>query len=126
MPLYDRLIKAKAPQMVVISAVELRSSEASAQVQLRPGDISYNDFKGAVPCSETRARSWWPSERSVGPVEATATQLPYIAGAYEHTNINFSSGTTGEPKAIAWTHVTPLRCFADGWAHQDIRPGLSA
>lgn len=29
----------------------------------------------------------------------------------------------GEPKAIPWTHVTPLRCAADGWAHQDIQPG---
>lgn len=31
--------------------------------------------------------------------------------------------TQGEPKAIPWTHVTPLRCAADGWAHQGIVPG---
>ena len=30
---------------------------------------------------------------------------------------------TGEPKAIPWTHVTPIRCGADAWAHQDVRPG---
>jgi hypothetical protein len=30
---------------------------------------------------------------------------------------------SGEPKAIPWTHVTPLRCSTDAWAHQDIRYG---
>lgn len=29
----------------------------------------------------------------------------------------------GEPKAIPWTHLTPLRCALDGWAHMDVRPG---
>lgn len=29
----------------------------------------------------------------------------------------------GEPKAIPWTHHTPLRCAADSWAHLDIQKG---
>lgn len=29
----------------------------------------------------------------------------------------------GEPKAIPWTHTTPLRCAVDGWSLQDIKPG---
>jgi acetyl-CoA synthetase len=33
----------------------------------------------------------------------------------------FSSGTTGDPKAIPWTQVTPIKAAADGWAHHDIR-----
>ncbi|KAF9625792.1 hypothetical protein IFM89_027124 [Coptis chinensis] len=41
----------------------------------------------------------------------------------EFTNILFSSGTTGEPKAIPWTHATPLRAAADAWCHMDIRKG---
>lgn len=32
----------------------------------------------------------------------------------------------GEPKAIVWTHVTPLRCAVDGWAHHDLKPGAVA
>ncbi len=36
------------------------------------------------------------------------------------TNILFSSGTTGEPKAIPWTHLTPIKAAADGMWHQDI------
>ncbi len=30
---------------------------------------------------------------------------------------------SGEPKAIPWTHVAPLWCSTDAWAHQDIRYG---
>jgi hypothetical protein len=29
----------------------------------------------------------------------------------------------GDPKAIPWSHVTPLRCAADAFFHQDVRPG---
>lgn len=39
------------------------------------------------------------------------------------TNVLFSSGTTGEPKAIPWTHLTPIKAAADGHLHQDIHPG---
>ncbi len=40
-----------------------------------------------------------------------------------YTNILFSSGTTGVPKAIPWTQTTPIKCAADGHLHQDIHPG---
>jgi acetyl-CoA synthetase len=32
----------------------------------------------------------------------------------------FSSGTTGEPKAIPWKQTTPLKCAMDAYYHQDI------
>ena len=35
-------------------------------------------------------------------------------------NILFSSGTTGEPKAVVWSHSTPIKCCIDGYYHQDI------
>ncbi|KAG8098651.1 hypothetical protein GUJ93_ZPchr0013g36567 [Zizania palustris] len=38
------------------------------------------------------------------------------------TNILFSSGTTGEPKAIPWSQLSPMRCAADTWAHLDFQP----
>ena len=42
----------------------------------------------------------------------------------DHTcNILFSSGTTGEPKAIPWSHATPIKCAIDGYLHQDITVG---
>jgi len=39
------------------------------------------------------------------------------------TNILFSSGTTGEPKAIPWSHTTPIKCVMDGYYHHDIHAG---
>ena len=48
----------------------------------------------------------------------TFTAVPCHPDA--HTNILFSSGTTGEPKAIPWTHTTPIKCAADAYLHHDI------
>jgi acetyl-CoA synthetase len=42
---------------------------------------------------------------------------------YALTNVLFSSGTTGDPKAIPWTHLTPVKCAMDGHFHHDIGPG---
>ncbi|KAL6195032.1 hypothetical protein ACLB2K_030654 [Fragaria x ananassa] len=39
------------------------------------------------------------------------------------TNILFSSGTTGDPKAIPWTQLSPIRCAADSWSHIDTQVG---
>ncbi|MEM7476782.1 MAG: AMP-binding protein, partial [Planctomycetota bacterium] len=41
-------------------------------------------------------------------------------GPEAETNILFSSGTTGEPKAIPWTQLTPIKCAMDGHFHQNI------
>uniref|UniRef100_A0A6V0C542 AMP-dependent synthetase/ligase domain-containing protein n=2 Tax=Pseudo-nitzschia australis TaxID=44445 RepID=A0A6V0C542_9STRA len=43
--------------------------------------------------------------------------------AMEPCNILFSSGTTGEPKAILWSHSTPIKSAVDGYYHQDIKIG---
>jgi acetyl-CoA synthetase len=44
----------------------------------------------------------------------------HVASPDEITNVLFSSGTTGVPKAIPWTHVTPLKCAMDAHFHQDV------
>ena len=46
----------------------------------------------------------------------------HIAEPYDITGILFSSGTTREPKAIPWTHLTPIKCAADAHFHQDVHP----
>lgn len=47
----------------------------------------------------------------------------FDAIAAEHTaetNILFSSGTTGQPKAIPWTQTTPIKCATDARLHQNV------
>ncbi len=48
---------------------------------------------------------------------------PQVSGPATSTNMLFSSGTTGEPKAIAWTHLTPIKAAMDGAYHLDIQHG---
>ena len=38
-----------------------------------------------------------------------------------NANILFSSGTTGEPKAIPWHHSTFTKPICDGYLHNDVR-----
>lgn len=47
----------------------------------------------------------------------------HLADVDDAINILFSSGTTGDPKAIPWSHSTPIRSAVDGFCHQDIRSG---
>lgn len=35
-------------------------------------------------------------------------------------NVLFSSGTTGDPKAIPWHQITPIKCAADAMLFQDV------
>ena len=40
----------------------------------------------------------------------------------DHANILFSSGTTGDPKAIPWSHVSPIKTASDAHYHHDVHP----
>ena len=72
---------------------------------LAEGDISWADFMH-------EGRAWAKKHGTCG---------VHVGGSSEPTNILFSSGTTGDPKAIPWSHLTPIRCAADAFAHHDIR-----
>jgi len=91
--IYEKVVSAGGPRAIVLSGT------AKAPELARPGDIAWDAFLPensdfvAVACSPKDA-----------------------------TNILFSSGTTKDPKAIPWTHVTPIKAAADGYFHQDMYP----
>lgn len=92
-PLFAQAVAAGAPRAVVVQ-------EGDTAVELRQGDTLWADAFG---------------------MDAEFTT---VAGDPQRiTNILFSSGTTGTPKALPWNHVTPLRCSMEGHFHQDLRPG---
>ncbi len=45
-----------------------------------------------------------------------------VCSPSDFINILFSSGTTGEPKAIPWTHTTAIKAAVDAYFHQDVQP----
>lgn len=52
---------------------------------------------------------------------SASEEFQSAAGTPEtETNILFSSGTTGVPKAIPWTQLTPLKCAMDARFHQNV------
>lgn len=100
-PLYSRVREGAPCKAIVVPVLG-----NNVGVQLRSHDLSWKDFI-ARAAGLPRAYNYSP------------TYLP----AENVTNILFSSGTTGDPKAVPWTQLSPIRCAADSWAHIDIQSG---
>jgi acetyl-CoA synthetase len=94
LPLYTKVVAAQAPTAIVVAG------DPSYPMKLRLGDLTWQTFLSSTE---------------------SFTAIPVLPNT--HTNILFSSGTTGEPKAIPWTHTTPIKCAVDGHLHHDIHPG---
>ncbi len=94
LPLYEKVVAAGAPAVVVLTSGD------HPPTAIRAGDLAFDAFLGDAELA------------------APVPRLPH-----DPINILFSSGTTGEPKAIPWDHTTPLKCAADAHFHQDVHPG---
>jgi acetyl-CoA synthetase len=94
LPLFTNAVEANAPTAIVVPAAD------KVAVRLRPGDHAWADFLQPEAAWEITLRE---------PADAT--------------NILFSSGTTGDPKAIPWTQTTPIKCAVDAHFHQNVQPG---
>jgi len=93
LPMYEKVLDAGAPRCIVVAT--------GAGVTLRQRD------------------TWWHELGGSGAVSLD----PEVGDPDRHSNILFSSGTTGDPKAIPWSHLTPIKAAMDGHLHHDIHPG---
>ncbi|HEU4394849.1 MAG TPA: AMP-binding protein, partial [Planctomycetota bacterium] len=103
----DRFLRAGKEVDLLAKVVEARAPRAvviadGRSAALRDGDLAWEAFLGPA---------------GGGAVAAEPSAV---------TNVLFSSGTTGDPKAIPWTHLTPLKAAADGRFHHDLRAGDTA
>ncbi|KAJ3670183.1 hypothetical protein LUZ60_010507 [Juncus effusus] len=100
-PLYSRVAEGTTCKTIVVPSLG-----SDLGIRLRNNDLSWEDFLAKSSCL--------PKPNSYSTVYMPAENV---------TNILFSSGTTGDPKAIPWTQLSPIRCAGDSWAHCDIRAG---
>ncbi len=94
LPMYEKLVAAGTAACIVVAR------ERNLAMSLRPNDREWRSFLSDSEHFEAKAST---------PADAT--------------NILFSSGTTGEPKAIPWSHTTPIKCAMDAYYHHDIHAG---
>uniref|UniRef100_A0A1D1Z1X9 4-coumarate--CoA ligase n=1 Tax=Anthurium amnicola TaxID=1678845 RepID=A0A1D1Z1X9_9ARAE len=100
-PLYSRVIQGSRCKAIVVPG---RGQDV--EIKLRKHDLSWNDFLSSV--------RHCPRRFHYSPVYQPMDSV---------INVLFSSGTTGDPKAIPWTQLSPIRCAADCWAHCDVQAG---
>lgn len=94
LPLYEKVREACNVPLIVLHEA------AEPAIRLHPGDRTWSEF--LVDAGDLN---------------------PVACDPDEMTTLLFSSGTTGEPKAIPWDQTTPLKCAFDAHLHHDIHPG---
>jgi acetyl-CoA synthetase len=93
-PLFERIVAANSPPAIVLSLRE------KGTVSLRSGDLFWSEF---LPQEELKEAAKCLAEDPI--------------------NILFSSGTTGDPKAIPWNHTTPIKAASDAFWHHNLQEG---
>ncbi|MBL4883404.1 MAG: AMP-binding protein [Planctomycetaceae bacterium] len=94
LPLYEKITSQENMQAIVLGA------DGTPSINLRSGDLTWEQFLSADTTLHCVARN--PDDE---------------------TTILFSSGTTGNPKAIPWDHTTPVKAAGDAYLHHDIHSG---
>lgn len=92
LPLYEKVAGARPQRIIVLPCEEI------VTLKLRPEDLDWKTFL----VSDTQFHA-------------------YPCNPMDHCNILFSSGTTGDPKAIPWNHTTPIKVASDAYFHQNIQ-----
>lgn len=112
LPLYTRVLEAQPDNVIVIPYSQARVINAS--VTLREPSTGSDDEIGDVNLYDILPDRTSPEVQNYVSVTCCSDDI---------CNILFSSGTTGEPKAIPWYHTTPIKSAIDGFIHQDVQRG---
>lgn len=91
LPLYKKVAEATSIKTIVITT-------SKEEIEIRENDVFWHDF-----------------------LSENINFKSVIQQPEDIITILFSSGTTGEPKAIPWIHLTPIKSASDGYYHQNIQ-----
>jgi len=91
LPLYQKIIESNPLKVVVIKI-------GNEDISLRENDIYFDSL-----------------------IEDNDYFKSVVQDPDDTITVLFSSGTTGEPKAIPWTHTTPIKSASDGYYHHNIQ-----
>ena len=100
-PLYANVCETEAPVAVVVSAKH---------------QFEYAEDYLSAPLRSTDANLMMLFDQA-------SDHKTVLRGPDDPINLLFSSGTTGDPKAIPWTQTTPIKCAADAHFHMNVKPG---
>lgn len=89
--LYEKIKQVSSAKTIVVSTI-------TPQIKLKDEDVFWDNFL---------------SDRT----EFESVKMD----PEESITILFSSGTTGQPKAIPWNHTTPIKSASDGYYHHNIQ-----
>ena len=123
-PLYDTVVESGASTIIVVP-----SGGAAQTGDVPPPDAdastatsaSSRHHPAAASAATSNAPRLRPGDIAWSDLLTSKETFESVTGdPYRTTNILFSSGTTGEPKAIPWNHLTPIKSAMDGHYHQDV------
>ncbi|KAH9303687.1 hypothetical protein KI387_008091, partial [Taxus chinensis] len=98
---------------------QLQDTGISPATSSRPRMLGDSVGDGAFPPPSSSA----PSIYTLVAIVALASPSFLSLLSFLVVWMTLSGLPVGEPKAIPWTHATPLKAAADAWAHMDIRSG---
>jgi acetyl-CoA synthetase len=149
LPLYTRVVEAQARVHPPEDGAETKETKSDGEldpmkVVVIPGLLHAEPYPQVQKMERSESGTWNDRDPEGNPVPlhesidlrssldcAWHDFLYHCSDSFESVkrssmdacNILFSSGTTGEPKAIVWSHSTPLKGAIDGHYHQDIQVG---
>lgn len=112
LPCYAKFVETNLDALAIV--IPSRPTSAAMDPE------SSTDSRSAVGDNDVTEKRSRPSVRWNDFLSDTTTFQAIAGSPNTETNILFSSGTTGEPKAIPWTATTPFKCAADAKLHQNV------
>ncbi len=110
LPLYAT-VSAAASSLSPSLPIIVAPAGQALSVSLRDGDRTWGEFLAQPPPSVPPFARGGKEEKG------------WPCNPADPINILFSSGTTGEPKAILWAQTAAIKAAMDAHFHQDVQPG---